>query len=323
MSATPPSPELSYPAVRNGLDFLRSVVEHLDGPDPGPRAVKFAVVHLQAATEILLKAGLASLDWKLVFADPDQADEAAYKAGDFISIGPGKAITLLKKEGVEIANREKKEIERLAVERNKLAHFGGTLSAAAVEKRSGIVLEFLLRFIDDHLRIELDADDSAHLEEEMRFVRANVPRIRGYATAKMTKLETELVPLKHATLRCPDCDMWALVADGGLLDCRVCDRSWEPATFPLEYAVYVLGHSWREYRKTGQPADYCPECEDHTLVDEAYLADAPDKQRSFCFSCSQAFDDLDNCIRCTLPFQPRADDDLVCGSCWAQALARD
>ncbi|MEU6211847.1 hypothetical protein ABZ891_18315 [Streptomyces sp. NPDC047023] len=132
MSQTPSSPELSYPAVRNGLDFLRSVVEHLDGPDPGPRAVKFAVVHLQAATEILLKAGLASLDWKLVFADPDQADETAYKAGDFISIGASKAIALLKKEGVVIANREKKEIERLAVQRNKLAHFGGTLSAAAV-----------------------------------------------------------------------------------------------------------------------------------------------------------------------------------------------
>ncbi|WP_030731756.1 hypothetical protein [Streptomyces sp. NRRL S-237] len=319
MSQTPSSPELSYPAVRNGLDFLRSVVEHLDGPDPDARAVKFAVVHLQAATEILLKAALASLDWQLVFADPDKVDEAAYKAGDFVSIGSGKAITLLKREGVEIANREKKEIERLALERNKLAHFGGTLSAAAVEARSGVVLEFLLRFIDDHIRTELDE----HLAEEMRFVREGVPRIRGYVTARMARVEAELASLKHSTLTCPSCGMWALVADGGQLDCLVCVRSWDPETFPLEYAVYVLGHSWRDYRKTGQPANYCPECRASTLVDEAYLADAPEQQRAFCFSCSQAFDDLDNCTRCALPFQPRDNEDLTCGDCWSAALARD
>lgn len=329
MSKTPPSPELDYPAVRNGLDFLRSVVEHLDGPEPGARAVKFAVVHLQAATEILLKACLASIDWKLVFADPDQIDEARYKTGNFTSIKPGQAVDLLKKHAVKeklpepVTSRERRQIDKLTADRNKIAHFGGTLSAAAVETRAGTVLEFLLRFIDDHVRFELDGDDAAHLEEEMRFVRANVPRIRGYATAKMGKLEAELAPLKHRTLRCPDCDMWALVAEGGLLDCRVCERSWNPDKFPLEYYVGVLGYSWRMFRKTGQPASYCPECRASTLVDEAYLADEPDKKREFCFSCSEAFDGLDNCIRCTLPFQPRADDDLVCGDCWSAALARD
>ncbi|MFF3675948.1 hypothetical protein ACFYYS_18490 [Streptomyces sp. NPDC002120] len=322
MSQTPSSPELSYPAVRNGLDFLRSVVEHLDGPAPGPRAVKFAVVHLQAATEIFLKAGLASIDWKLVFADPDQADETAYKAGDFISIGAGKAITLLKKEGVVIVNREKKQIGRLAKERNKLAHFGGTLSVAAVETLSGVVLEFLLRFIEDHLRIELDADDAEHLEEEMRFVREGVPRINGYVAARMATLEPVLAPLKHYTLCCPDCDQWALIAQGGEVECRICERSWEPEAFLLEYAVGVLGRGW-DHDGSYDAASYCPECGAHALIDEVYFAADPDKQYEFCFACSQEFVGLDNCIRCTFPFQPHADDDLVCGSCWAEVIARD
>lgn len=323
MSNKSPAPELSYPAVRNGLDFLRSVVEHLDRPEPEPRALKFAILHLQAATEILLKACLASLDWTLVFAVPDEVDEAAYKTGDFVSIKPGQAISLLKKQGVGIKSGEQKQISKLTGDRNKLAHFGGTLSAATVERRAGVVLEFLLRFIDEYLQADVDGDDAEHLAEEMRFVRESVPRIRGYVTARMTRLEPDLAPLKHCTLQCPDCGMWALVAEGGLLDCRFCPRKWEPETFPLEYAVDVLGHSLRDFRKTGQPASYCPECGACTLVDEVYLADEPDKQREFCFSCSQAFDGLDHCIRCTFPFQPRAEDDLVCSDCWSQALARD
>ncbi|MEU9699563.1 hypothetical protein [Streptomyces sp. NPDC047981] len=321
MSNKTPELELSYPAVRNGLDFLRSVVEHLDGPEPDPRAVKFAVLHLQAATEILLKACLASTDWTLVFLKPEEADESAYKTGDFTSIGPGIAISLLKKQGVKIVKREKTAIERLAKERNKLAHFGGTLSAAAAETRSAVVLEFLLRFIEDHLRTELSEDDTAHLEEEMRFVREGVPRINGYVAARMATLKPVLAELKHYTLRCPDCDQWALIAQGGEVECRICVRPWKPEAFLLEYAVDVLGRPW-DNDGSCDPASYCPECGAHALLDEVYFAADPDKRYEFCFACSQEFTGLDNCIRCTFPFQPRAEDDLLCADCWSDSLDR-
>ncbi|MEU1409794.1 hypothetical protein ABZ471_47740 [Streptomyces sp. NPDC005728] len=43
-------------------DYLRSVVNHLDRDEPGPRDLKYGVLHLQAATEVLLKARLTSFD---------------------------------------------------------------------------------------------------------------------------------------------------------------------------------------------------------------------------------------------------------------------
>ncbi|MER7513365.1 hypothetical protein ABTX82_34295 [Streptomyces lavendulae] len=184
-------------------------------------------------------------------------------------------IKRLRQNGVQIEPVEKAQITVLASERNKLQHFGATLNAAEVETRAGVVLEFLLRFIDEYpadesaaeLEAERVAGDVRRLHAEMKYVRDRLPHIRGYTTAKTTRLQPDLAALKRRTLCCPDCGA-------------------------------------------------------HTPVEEAYLADAPDKQRAFCFSCSQAFESPDNCIRCTLPFKPRAGDDLVCGSCRAQALAR-
>jgi hypothetical protein len=44
------SQPLSFAPLQNGLDYLESVVEHLrDNPDQ--RDLKYAILHLQAATE--------------------------------------------------------------------------------------------------------------------------------------------------------------------------------------------------------------------------------------------------------------------------------
>lgn len=314
---------MNYPPIQNGMDYLRSVVGHLDHEEPGPRDLKYAVLHLQAATEVLLKARLVSIDWRLVFMKPDEAAEVAYKQGDFNSCKVDDAIKRLRAEGVQISPEAKGHITNLGQQRNRLQHFGLTATGPAVEARAAQVLHFLIGFVDEYLRPGLDGADAQHLEEEMRVVREALPRIREYARTRMEQLAPALDPLKGCTLRCPDCGMWALIADGGSLECRFCPQEWDPDTFPLAYAVWVLGHSFREYRKTGQPAKYCPECGAYTLMHEVYLADDPDRQREFCFSCSEVFDGLEDCLRCTMPFQPNGDDDLACGDCWSSAMAKD
>jgi hypothetical protein len=73
-----------FPPVLNGLDFLESTVTLLavEGNVP-PRNLKYAVVHLAAAVETLLKARLALEDPKLVWTRSDQYDGAKHAAGDF------------------------------------------------------------------------------------------------------------------------------------------------------------------------------------------------------------------------------------------------
>lgn len=64
---------MSHPPIFNGMDYLDSVVDHLPG-EPKPRDLKYAVLHLLAATEALLKARLLQEHWSLVFRDPGRPD---------------------------------------------------------------------------------------------------------------------------------------------------------------------------------------------------------------------------------------------------------
>lgn len=315
MTAAPA--DMNYPPIRNGMDYLRSVVGHLDREEPGRQDMKYAVLHLQAATEVLLKALLVALDWSQVFTNPDEADQLAFERGDFNSCKVEDAIKRLRARGVEISREDKGEISNLAQQRNRLQHFGLTaLTVPAVESRAAKVLDFLIAFVGDHLRPGLTGAEAQHLEEEMRHVREALPRIRSYSAIIMDRITPELAGREWYTLRCPDCLKWALLAEGGEVRCLFCTTQWEAEAFPLPYVVGVLGHSWREYRKdpTG-PAAQCPECGAYALIGEAYLAAAPEEAVQYCFGCSTVFQGLEPCMRCGQLYQPGEDHFAICNDC--------
>ncbi|WP_328390314.1 hypothetical protein OHS81_35860 [Streptomyces sp. NBC_00400] len=181
-----------------------------------------------------------------------------------------------------------------------------------------------MRFIDTHLWRGIDADHVDAYFEDRETIRASVPRIRGYATARMAQLAPAPEPFKSTTLRCPACGMWAVVAEVDESHCRLCFTHWEyDMALLVDYAVGVLGLSVKDFLDHDGGAQVCPECQRHSLLTEAYLAEAPDKPRSFCFHCARPFDGLVTCTRCTLLFQPEGNGDLVCSDCWTTALASD
>ncbi|MGW0576475.1 hypothetical protein ACWD25_10995 [Streptomyces sp. NPDC002920] len=315
MTAVPPA-DMNYPPIRNGMDYLRSVVAHLDRDEPDERDLKYAVLHLQAATEVLLKALLVAFDWRQVFSKPDEADQLAYEHGDFTSCKIEDAIKRLRAQGVEITPEDKGNITHLAQQRNRLQHFRLTSAAPAIEARAAQVLDFLIAFVGDHLRPGLTGDDAQHLEQEMRHVREALPRIRSYSAIIMDRIAPELASRQWYTLRCPDCTKWALLAEGGEVRCLFCETDWDAEAFPLPYVVGVLGHSWRDYRKdpTG-PAAQCPECGAYALVGGAYVAARPEEAVQYCFGCSEVFDGLEPCMRCGQLYQPGPDRVAICTDC--------
>ncbi|WP_244302586.1 hypothetical protein [Streptomyces viridosporus] len=71
MSGDADGPRVDFPPVPNGIDYLSEVVTRLARPDAevSPRDLKYAVLHLQAATEVLVKARLQIAHWSLVVKD--------------------------------------------------------------------------------------------------------------------------------------------------------------------------------------------------------------------------------------------------------------
>ncbi|MDL5199538.1 hypothetical protein [Streptomyces sp. ALI-76-A] len=307
--------EMNYPPVRNGMDYLRSVVAHLDREEPDERDLKYGVLHLQAATEVLLKALLVSFDWRQVFTKPDEADELAYRQGDFTSCKIDDAIKRLRARGVEIAPEDKAHITALAKQRNRLQHFGLTATAPAIEARAAQVLDFLIAFVNDHLRPGLTGAEAQHLDQQMYHVRQALPRIRGYSSIIMDRIKPELAGLEWYTLRCPDCLTWALLAEGGEVRCLFCETDWDAEAFPSEYAAGVLGHSWSNDGTESDLAPPCPECGAEALIGEAYLAAAPEQAMQYCFGCSREFQGLESCLRCSQLYQQGEDHVAICNDC--------
>lgn len=325
MSDTNPR-EVLFPPVQNGMDYLLSVVGHLDRDSPGPRELKYAVLHLQAATEVLLKACLHRFDWRLVFVNPDDVkdtDRTLLEKGAFKSCSLKDAIKRLRQRSVDIPPAAKAEITALAEQRNRLQHYGLTDTAAAVEARALPVLDFLVSFVDDYLGPGLDEGQDAHdLDDAMRKVRASLARISSFVDTRMRRLEPQLATLKSSTIQCPACHQWALVCDGEFHNCLFCPREWSTGELPQEYLWEILGRSPRAFRKTGIPVETCPTCQEDALLTGVATADAPDLLGHFCFVCSEWFSELNECTRCGLLFQP-ADDMAICDDCLHDQISRN
>ncbi|MFI5774339.1 hypothetical protein ACIA74_38735 [Streptomyces sp. NPDC051658] len=309
-----PGSEVNFPPIANGLDYLLSVIGSLidDEERVSARDLKYAVLHLQAAAEVLLKYRLQQEHWTLVFADPGKARKEELADGSLASCTPAQTVDRLRRiVGLPIGDKDAAALTKLAKTRNALQHYGLTDRARAVEARTAEVLDFLVRFLDEQLLPALSDEDRQRSTQDMRTIRGGLSRMQGFVTRRMQRLRAELEPHRNRTVVCPHCDQWALVVADGDSKCRFC-------TVRTDTIDYVLRGD------TGSNATFrrCPGCDDHTLVSGVLTAAAPDVPVDLCFSCGKTFPARKNCLRCNRRFQPH-DFETVCAVCLTDRVAKE
>uniref|UniRef100_A0AAU3H3X1 Uncharacterized protein n=1 Tax=Streptomyces sp. NBC_01401 TaxID=2903854 RepID=A0AAU3H3X1_9ACTN len=285
--------------------------------------MKYAVLSLHAATELLLKWPLMRHDWQLV-ALPHKGegdvicDERAFRTGCCPSIGIGTTLSLLRDElKIEISRTDRRAIEKLQKSRNKLQHFEMTAPVEVVKPQAEKVLAFLLDFVHHHLRGYLDPQDAKHVDEEISVVRAVLHEMETFVEAKMRRLRPKLDAGGHPVVECPECGQYAATVDAYNVSttCLFCHSSWDSEAAAAAYALEVLGLSSYEAAADGgdDPVLNCPECDLRTFVRDARLAASPDEPRDFCFNCAEQFPDMPLCHNgCGTPIDP---DVTMCTSC--------
>ncbi|WP_329127204.1 hypothetical protein [Streptomyces sp. NBC_01465] len=315
--------------MQNGLDYLIDVIDCLAG-GPGevtPRRLKYAVLHLQAATEVLLKYRLYQEHWTLVLQNLDvsranknkKMSRDRFDRGDFVSCGPEETVERLRYLlGVPISDQEQEQIVALAKSRNALQHFGLTDSDGTIEVRTVEVLDFLIRFLDEQLLPNLDEAEREGVDDDVEHIRGGLRQIRTFVERRMERLKGQLEAVEERILECPDCRQWALQV-GDPTSCLFCHTATDSQQAAWTYATYVLRLPWRSRPTTDvfsqpgtPPVDPCPECGTDTLVQGALTAAQPDRPTNFCFNCALAFPEL--CEICSQPFRA-ADEESICGSC--------
>lgn len=257
---TPP-PQVDFPPVRNGIDYLTSVVEHLSAPSPDPQDLKYAVLHLHAATEVLLKARLQIAHWSLVFVEPLTATREKLESGDFVSCGVEETISRLERlASVDIEHKHQQAINALTLDRNRLQHYGLTHNAYAVEARAAKVLHFLTDFIHRHLLWNLDQTEREHAELALDLIRRDLSRIKRFVSMRMNDIKGQLNSCPEYTLQCTDCDQWtAIVMDMGGVRCLFCNTERDDA---IAAAIWYTAKAGDRFI-TGPSARLaeCPTCE--------------------------------------------------------------
>ncbi|MFG3172325.1 hypothetical protein [Streptomyces sp. NPDC048200] len=279
---------VDFPPVVNGMDYLASVVDHLSGT-PTPRDLKYAVLHLQAATEVLLKARLLQEHWSLIFRDPGRADRGRFESGDFESCGTNETIGRLRSIiGIDLPKPFVDEIGQLARWRNALQHYGLTAGVPAVESRTAHILDFLLVFISDELLPGLRSADSAYADEGLYHIRSQLSAMQAVIKARMDRLRPVLAPATARTVMCPDCGQVALTVGTSPLQCHFCEETFHAAANLAEFYVGVaLGKEWERgfEDRTKWPISECPDCGEEALVLEAETAAFPGRPAHLCFAC--------------------------------------
>lgn len=289
---------LDYPLLENALDFLLSAAEHAG--QGSPRSWKYAILHLIAGTELLLKARLELEHWSLVFQDVDKADKRTHTSGDFRSADFESLCNRLERiSGVCIGNDDRKHLHDLRNLRNRLEHFGIKIDLPQVKSLVAKGLSFAVAFCESHLKERMGNSE----ERVLASIVVQLREFQEFVSERLKAVATKITP--GALLReCPMCFQETLEAlEAGTLECHFCGHQVAAGTLAEQRSE--LG------------VEVCPQCGCEALAFIVYNNDSAGWE---CFACGAEFDNLRHCSSCGELY---SGDLPICRDCFEHMVNKD
>lgn len=320
---------MEFDPIVNGVDFLDNAISHLAGSDD-PRSLKYAVLHLQAAIEILVKVRLQREGIEHIFEDPYSAEKNKLRQGDFRSVTLTAAIKRLAKvANVRLSSDQIDALNSLNKERNKLQHFGSTSNHEVVTVRAAAALDVLSEFIEHHLVPNAPDEEVGHLERAEELIGTTLTTIDAVNRARLTRIAPELDAWQGIVIHCPACMQvtWTFQPCEESSRCRFCGHDWnqvDGTEAAEDYLSSVLGesHHLATQGRTGWSVSDCPECGYEALVAVATRKDPKSFLTNACFNCGLVTDGrLGSCGRCGRTTSDP--DDVICSHCLDDLVAKD
>ncbi|MFZ6665267.1 hypothetical protein [Peijinzhouia sedimentorum] len=313
-----PTDNIQFDLIENGLDFVSSGVEHIL-KDKSPHLLKYAILHLSAGTELLLKEILKNEHWSLIFENPNIAKYELLSTGEFKSVDFETLITrLMNISEIEMSEKDISILRQLRKLRNKIEHFEFNQNTEAIKSLSSKVLCLLLNFINENFKINKLSDTSKEYVEKLR---RDAIKFKEFATLRTAQIKTELTTAqkKYKMESCPLCRQAALVLNDDL-QCLFCGYTDEAEKVSELYAENILGESRYICMTDGGefPVIECIHCGEETFVDKG-------TDGYVCFSCFETNQDsdLNSCSYCGQLFESRDDESEMCEYCVDYFINKD
>lgn len=314
------SENIQFDLIENGLDFITSGVEHIL-KEKSPHELKYAILHLSAGTELLLKEMLKIEHWTLIFENPNHAKYELLKNGEFKSVDFETLIIRLTNIcQIKITDKEKSILKQLKKLRNKIEHFEFNENIEAIKSLSSKVLCLILNFINNNIEHDSLSLTSQDYVERLRKALVKFKEFSNLRTAQI-KLKLEETQKKFKIESCPLCRQSTFVLNDPL-ECIFCGYTDEPETVARLYAENILGTSYHICMTDGGefPVVDCIHCDgNETFVSKGY-------DGYVCFNCFETNenDELKSCNQCGQIFESTHEDGLdICEYCVEYLFNKD
>jgi hypothetical protein len=316
----PEDDEVQLSMLENGLDFIRSGLKHIADPI-SKFDLKYAVLHLSAGIELVLKDRLRREDWTQIFVNPEDATDEKLKSGNFKSVNLHLCLERLE-EHCPVDLPDKALLLSFKEQRNPIDHFELNHSRAALEASSAIVLGALLDFIREAYEEDDFSSDESDLLQEIRTSLAEFTRFTNERMVDIQPLLEDHKKHYDQIVACPSCMQDALMADCDVR-CAFCGYAATAEDAAELYIANTLGVSRYYCMKEGEtyPLRNCPNCDNEALVfEEGYT-----ETDGVCFACGKTPSpgDYVTCDQCQELCDPEDRSGGMCPDCLRGYLAAD
>lgn len=317
--------EIKLGLLENGIDFLLSALDYIERTK-SKTDLKYAVLHLCAGTELVLKERLRKEHWSLLFEVINKANIPDFESGNFTSVSFKTCIDRL--EGIcsiSFSDNDKRYFFNLRDKRNRFEHFGIVDSVEALKVASARVLSTLLSFISHQLS---PTDLSPNESKLLRKLRSKLSVFTRFVEKRLKQINVDIERAKEESIivQCPACYQESFVLGESLL-CLFCGYSTEPEVAAREWIESILGLTYESMIKEGEdfPLFMCPECGYETLVEIGLVGNQIEHFQYVCFNCREGWkrSDLNECMRCGNLYITRDDDFCICKDCFKHQMSKE
>ncbi len=193
-----PEESISFHIMENALDYVLSAAEH--AKLKSARSWKYAILHLVAGIELLLKARLQEEHWSLLFQRVDQASGANLQSGNFVSVDFQTACNRLENiAGISIEESDLSYLNELRDIRNRVQHFAIEIEIAQVKALVAKGINFFLEFSQANLNEQVLA-----MDKPMRQIHKHLRDYEEFIESRMAEIAPQLENAPDL-IECPIC----------------------------------------------------------------------------------------------------------------------
>ncbi len=222
---------MDFNLLNNALDFLEDAIDKVSTQDPTEKDIKYAILHLHSAVELLLKQVLYNEHWSLVFQDINKADysilNSALKGEDaeeFKTVFFYDAIKRISKIcKIDIKKHDKKALKKLKTKRNQIEHFGIRMEKNDALKILYHAWPFILNFSG---KVLTEYDVGGEGEKKLENIKRKMVSVSNFVKKEEKRLK-ECLQGAVDLLSCPFCNkkLIPVFEDNFKGTCRLCNTS--------------------------------------------------------------------------------------------------